>query len=348
MISDIELDPSWSGFRDEALKYGLRTCWSTPILSSGGGILGTFVVYYLERSDPTDSEREMAEIVVRTAAIAIERKQSEEALKLAEEELRGYAVELERRVQERTAKLQEVIEQMEEFSYTVSHDLRAPVRAINGYARALREDFGEALTKDAGSFLDRIITSGTRMDRLIMDVLTYTRLSRREFDLQAVSLDKLLRDVIQQYPEIESSDARIIVDSDLGYVQGHEPSLSQAVSNLISNAVKFVVPGRPSKICIRSERLGTQVRLWVEDNGIGIQPAHQRRLFGIFERVHPGESYEGTGIGLAIVRKAMERMGGRFGVESDGVTGSRFWIELSEAPRNNHESERGNDFVGGG
>jgi signal transduction histidine kinase len=107
--------------------------------------------------------------------------------------------------------------------------------------------------------------------------------------------------------------------------------LSRAISNLLDNAVKFVRPRTPPKIRVWHEHKGKGVRLWIEDNGIGIDPAHQGMLFRAFERIHPEQGYEGTGIGLAIVRKAIERMGGQVGVESDGKTGSRFWIELPEA-----------------
>jgi signal transduction histidine kinase len=116
---------------------------------------------------------------------------------------------------------------------------------------------------------------------------------------------------------------------------------------LLNNALKFVVPDRPLRVRIWSETREDRVRLWVEDNGIGIIPAHQKRLFGMFERLHPEDSYEGTGVGLAIVRKATERMGGKVGVESDGLSGSRFWIELMAAPGNSDECETGNASVGG-
>jgi signal transduction histidine kinase len=266
--------------------------------------------------------------------VALERQRTAQDLRRTQQELRKHADELELRVQERTVKLQDAIAQMEEFSYTVSHDLRAPVRAIHGYANALREDSSDCMREEALSFLDRIITSSSRMDRLILDVLTYTRLSRREFDLQAVSLDELLREIIQQYSAIESSEARIVVDPNLGSVVGHEPSLSQTISNLLDNALKFVAPGRSARVHVWSERRESQIRLWVEDNGIGIMPAHQKRLFTMFERIHPDGSYDGTGIGLAIVRKAVERMGGKVGVESDGASGSKFWIELTMANNN--------------
>src|SRR5262249_8081014 len=109
-------------------------------------------------------------------------------------------------------------------------------------------------------------------------------------------------------------------------------SLSQAISNLLNNAVKFVAPGVTPKIRLRAERPDGDVRLWIEDNGIGIKPEYQHRLFSVFERIHPEKNYEGTGIGIAILRKAAERMGGKVGVESEGETGSKFWIQLPAAP----------------
>jgi signal transduction histidine kinase len=115
-------------------------------------------------------------------------------------------------------------------------------------------------------------------------------------------------------------------------VLAHEPSLSQVISNLLSNAVKFVAPGTHPRVLIGFEATSSTVRLWFQDNGIGIKREYQQRLFGMFERLHPEREYEGTGIGLAIVRKAMERMNGRVGMASDGVSGSRFWIELPPAP----------------
>jgi signal transduction histidine kinase len=125
--------------------------------------------------------------------------------------------------------------------------------------------------------------------------------------------------------------AQIILPEKLGNVMAHEASLTQVLSNLLSNAVKFVNPQTIPQIDIRAEHRNGKVRLWITDNGIGIKPEFQSRLFRMFERINPGMRYEGTGIGLAIVKKAVERMGGTVGVESDGVTGTSFWIELSSA-----------------
>lgn len=253
-----------------------------------------------------------------------ERKKMEEAIRHAKNEL-------EARVQERTASLREAMAQMEEFSYTVSHDLRAPVRAMHGYAEIVMEDYGDRLDETALEYLDRIIRGGRRMDQLIQDILTYSRLSRREVQLKPLNLDSLVREIVQQYPSMRPPAATIVICGTLPAVFGHEPSLVQAISNLLTNATKFVTTGIAPKVRVRCEPRGSEVRLWVEDNGIGIRPEHQHRLFGLFERIHPEQRYEGTGIGLAIVRKAVERMGGTAGVESDGISGSNFWIQLPAA-----------------
>jgi PAS domain S-box-containing protein len=242
----------------------------------------------------------------------------------------SYA-ELEQRVAERTASLRQAIAQMEEFSYSVSHDLRAPVRAMKGYTEAILEDYGDRLDARGRDYLDRILRGSSRMEQLIHDVLTYSRLGRFEIQLQPVSLDKLLHDVIQQYPEMQPPNAEIAVREPLLEVLGHEPSLTQAVSNLLSNGVKFVAPGTTPKLKVWTQQVNGSVRLWFEDNGIGINPKYQSRLFGMFERVHQNSAYDGNGIGLAIVRKAAEKMGGSVGVQSDGATGSSFWIELPAA-----------------
>jgi signal transduction histidine kinase len=220
---------------------------------------------------------------------------------------------------------------MEEFSYSVSHDLRAPVRAMQGYAQALLEDYGQRLDTTGREYLDHIIRSGTRMDRLVRDILTYSRVARAELALQTVSLDVLIQDIIRHYPEMQSPRASITLKPQLGRVLAHEPSLTQAISNLLCNAVKFVPAGVTPAVQVYSERRNSHLRLWVRDNGIGIKPEHQGRLFGLFQRIHPDEKHEGTGVGLAIVRKAVERMGGKVGLESNGA-GSEFWIELPAAP----------------
>jgi PAS domain S-box-containing protein len=260
-----------------------------------------------------------------------ERKRAESALRDAQESLEQHADALEGMVAERTARLQQAVQQMEEFSYTVAHDLRAPLRAMGTYARILDEDFGQRLDESGRDYLRRIAEAGNRMDRLIRDLLAYSHVARAPVTSERVSLERLAIEARQQYRASSDSPAEITIEQPLLEVNGHDALLAQVLGNLIGNAVKFVRPKTVVLINIRTERRGSRVRLWVEDNGIGVAPEQQARIWGMFERGHPKSGYEGTGVGLALVRKAVERMSGEAGVESDGATGSRFWIELPAA-----------------
>jgi PAS domain S-box-containing protein len=318
-VDDVQTANLDERIRDVVTREGIRSLAFLPITYEGR-LLGKFMIYYDVPHHFTPEELQPAQTIVAQVAFAIERRRTGE--------------NLERMVNERTVSLREAIAQMEEFSYSISHDLRAPVRAMQCYAEVLMEDYGTELDQHAKKYLDRIIQSGVRMDRLIQDILTYSRLSRREIKLQPISLDKLTRDIVGQYLDIKPASAvDISIDGALMPVVGHEASLSQAISNLLNNAVKFTAPGTKPKVQVWTERRNGDVRLWVEDNGIGIKPEYQHRLFNVFERVHPEKNYEGTGIGLAIVRKAAERMGGKAGVESNGVDGSKFWIQLPAAEK---------------
>lgn len=250
----------------------------------------------------------------------------------ARETMGERRLELEQLVTERTASLREAITQMEEFSYTVSHDLRSPLRAIQGYAEIVLEDYKDRLDAPGRNYLERISRACARMDRLTQDVLTYSKIGRAVVRMEPVSLDKLVAETIHQYIHAPDLQSGVVVEGPLPSVMGYEPSLVQAVSNLLANAVKFVPQGELPRVRVWADRRDDQVRLWVEDHGIGVPPEYQERIWGMFERLNPHHHYDGTGIGLAIVRKTIEQMGGRVGLESDGKTGSRFWIQLPAAP----------------
>jgi signal transduction histidine kinase len=226
--------------------------------------------------------------------------------------------------------LHEAIDQMQEFSYSMSHDLRSPLRAMRTYSEALLTDHADQLDDQGRQLLQRIAKSGARMDQLIQDLLSYSQVSRQDMQLAPVSLDRLVGELAQQYPELNPEHVDMEVIGTLGSVIAHESSLTQVLANLLENGVKFVKPGTRPRLQIRSEKApgNGRLRVWVEDNGIAIKPEYQKRIFGLFERLHNDRQFEGTGIGLAIVRKAMERMNGAVGVVSDGANGSRFWIEL--------------------
>jgi len=253
---------------------------------------------------------------------------------------------LEEKVRERTAELQDRNEELEAFGYTISHDLRAPLRAMFGFSQALLEDYGDRLDTTGREYAERIAGGARAMDELIQDLLAYSKLSRAELTVGPVDLARVLRDTSTQLQtEIRSRGARLSVEEPLPTVLGHAATLAQVVANLLANGIKFVAPGRTPELRIGAQSRDGKVRLWVEDNGIGIDAEHHERIFHVFERLHATEAYPGTGIGLAIVRKGMERMGGRAGVESRPGEGSRFWIELPAAEQVD-ERERQYDSAG--
>ena len=233
--------------------------------------------------------------------------------------------ELERLVAERTAKLQELVGELEHFSYSITHDMRAPLRAMKGFAEVVDELSTDA-QPELRQFVRRIMTAADRMDSLIRDALNYSRAVRQELPLEPVDSGALLRGMLDSYPELQPSKALIQVQGQLPMVMANEAGLTQCFSNLLGNAVKFVQPGQTPHIRVRAEPRNEWIRIWVEDNGIGIAASMMPRIFDMFSRGH--NNYEGTGIGLALVRKVVQRMGGKVGVESEEGKGSRFWIEL--------------------
>jgi signal transduction histidine kinase len=237
-------------------------------------------------------------------------------------ERKHAAEELARRAQELTHANAE----LEAFAYSVSHDLRTPLRAMQGLGIALQEDFGAVLKPQAQDYLRRIVGAAKRMDALILDLLAYSRIGRGQSVHQAVDLDPLWSAVRDELGA--SQAAELTLELPLGRVWGNRSLLAQIATNLVANAVKFVAEGVKPRVEVRSQTANGRVRVSVTDNGIGIDPAHQVRIFGIFERLHGVEQYPGTGIGLALVKKAVESMNGAVGVESRLGAGSCFWFEL--------------------
>ena len=207
--------------------------------------------------------------------------------------------------------------------------MRAPLRAMSSFSQMLLES-AEILSPESRDYCQRILTGAARLDRLIQDALSYSRAVLQDLPLEPVDLSKLVRGILDTYPNFHPEKADVRIEGKLPTVLGNEALLTQCFSNLLGNAVKFVASGVRPKVRVRSEPDSGVFKVWVEDNGIGIPKHAQNRLFGMFQKLD--NQYEGTGIGLAIVRKVVDRMGGQVGVESEPGKGSQFWVVLRRAP----------------
>ncbi|MBD0266917.1 MAG: CHASE3 domain-containing protein [Cyanobacteria bacterium Co-bin8] len=327
-IEDLTTSEQPLSLYEQLRSRGIRSCLSIPLMVQEK-LIGELA---LAAAAPVAFDEEARIIVEEVAAqLAIALEQSK-----LRDQLQTYAAELEQRVEERTLQLQEMNQELEAFTYSVSHDLRAPLRTMQGFAQALLEDYGDQIDPLGQEYIQSIIKDSVQMETLISDLLAYSRLTRQEINPRPTQLTVVVQEAQQQLAApIKESQAQITLSSELPVVYAHHSILVQVIVNLLSNAIKFVQPGTPPHIEIyaQEERQSQQdwVKLWVSDNGIGIAPRYQERIFQVFERLHGNERYAGTGIGLAIVRTGIERMGGSVGVESYLGQGSRFWIALPKA-----------------
>ncbi|MGN6552587.1 MAG: sensor histidine kinase [Verrucomicrobiota bacterium] len=247
------------------------------------------------------------------------------ARKAVAEEIKSLNSELNRRVNDLT----DVNKELESFNYSISHDLRAPLRSIASFTQIVLTQYDQVLPEQGQDYLRRVESAAKYMDKLLMDLLDYSRLSRSQIVLSGVSLESAVSDVLFSIDqEIRARNASVEIARPLGQVIGHPATVRQILFNLIANALKFTAANKPPRIRIWTERADGLLRIWVEDNGIGIPAQFHRKIFGLFQRLHSQNAYPGTGVGLAMVQKGVERMAGRIGVDSEIGKGSRFWFVL--------------------
>jgi PAS domain S-box-containing protein len=241
----------------------------------------------------------------------------------AEQEIAALNAELSRRV----AELEELNRELETFSYSVSHDLRAPVRAMDGFARMVLEDHGAALPEEGRRRLAVIRERSQHLGRLIDGLLRLSRVGRCPLAPEAVDMEAAVTEALTDLDPVDLSR----VELDRGPLPGApaDPTLVRQVwTNLLANAVKYSRPAAAPRILIRGEIRGAEAVYSIADNGVGLDPAHAGRLFGVFQRLHRPEEFEGTGIGLALVQRVVQRHGGTVGAEGAPGAGARFWFTL--------------------
>jgi PAS domain S-box-containing protein len=326
---DVMTPPEWMPRSREALAELKLTGRTTPyekeyLRKDGSRWWGLFAASGI-------GENQGVEFVIDIS----EKKQAEQALSETRKALEQSNEALEKVVEERTAKLRDLVAELHQVSYAMVHDMRAPLRAMRGFAELLDAMNNPSTPPVARDYRRRIVLAAERLDHLVTDALNYTKILDQEPQIQPVDLHQLIHELIETYPNLHSDHAEIIIERHLPTVLGNKALLTQCFSNLLGNAVKFVAPGVKPRVRVWHEMIAGEcreqrcVRIWVEDNGIGIPKEVQGRMFQIFHRFH--DDYPGTGIGLAIVRKVADRMGGSVGVESEPGRGSKFWVNIPAA-----------------
>jgi PAS domain S-box-containing protein len=321
VVSDIAADPLWAKHRTAALESGLMACTSVPILGRRGDVLGTLAVYYAKPMRPPTLDVQLLSVGSALAALALERAQDEEVIKVAQ-------ASLEERVKERTAQLEAANKELEAFSYSVSHDLRAPLRTIDGFTQIISQRYRERLDGEAQAYFDRVRAGCQRMSELIDDLLrlsmvTRGGVTRQDLDLSEVA--RLVFDALQQ----GQPQRRVAVNVAAGlYVRGDPKLLRVLLENLLGNAWKFTAKKPLAEIGFTAQVQDGAVVYRISDNGAGFDMKYADRLFAPFERLHHRDQFEGTGIGLATAQRVVRMHGGRIWAQSAPEQGTEMFFTL--------------------
>ena len=249
--------------------------------------------------------------------------------------------ELEKRIHQRTAQLEETNKELETFTYSVSHDLKAPLRGIDGYSRLLVEEYADKLDDEGLFFLNNVWQSAKQMNQLIEDLLAYSRMERKELYHATIDLKSLIQNLLDQRShDIEQCQIKITIDLPFETIKSDTETLRQVLTNYLDNAIKYAKKGFPNAVAIGGRQDKAYWTLWVKDSGVGFDPKYIDRIFEIFQRLHRTEEYPGTGVGLAIVRKAAARIGGRVRANSAPGKGSTFYLDIPKKETQRHRRIR--------
>lgn len=297
--------------------------WATSVALCFAAVLGLREAWI---------QRQEQRLLTTLSGVNDEMLVSNRELSKSEMRYRSLSSELEQRVVERTRELQQAYRELENFSYAAAHDLKAPLRSVDGFGAMLAEEYGDRLDEKGRGYLQRMRRSALKMSELIDDLLAYARVERREFEWSAVFVPALIDKVVaEQKEELELGDVQLQVDVGALSVHADSDGLLMACRNLLQNSIKFSRQSRPPRVAIAVTERDGGVCISFTDNGIGFDMSYHERIFEMFQRLHRAEEIPGTGIGLAIVRKAVERMGGRVWAKSSPGSGATFYLQLQTA-----------------
>ena len=313
VVENISLDPLWEDYKEIALEYGHKACWSIPIMDFEENVLGTFAVYYTQPRKPTPAEMELIKTSANLAALAIHNHN-------VKDDLKNYAEELKRSNSD-----------LRDFAHIASHDLQEPLRKISIFSDRLQEAKSQ-LSEQHRDYLSRMGNAAHRMQALIDDLLQLSQITAKGKPFKKVDLSEIFREVIEDLETRLTETQGKITLGDLPILDADPSQMRQLLQNLIENALKYHKPDIPPVIHLDCQP--SQNGCWeisVQDNGIGLDEKFSERIFVPLERLHGRSAYEGTGIGLAICKKIVSRHGGRITVKSQLGEGSTFTITLPKS-----------------
>ncbi|TET28107.1 MAG: PAS domain S-box protein [Candidatus Heimdallarchaeota archaeon] len=328
-IPDVESSDLEESYLNRTRRLKIKSFIAFPIISDREDLIGILNLGSYKTKEIQQVDILFFESIIRLFATAIRRTQ-------AEDDLRKLNEELELRVQQRTAQLVSVNKELEAFSYSVSHDLRTPLRSIDGFSQALLEDYADQLDETGKDYLTRVRSACTRMSNLIDNILDLSRLTRKDMDLREINLSNLAKEITSEFQENEPNrKVKVNIKNNIK-ILGDSTLIRTIMENLFGNAWKFTSKNQKARIDFGKKIINNEEVYYIQDNGVGFDMAYADKLFAVFQRLHTYSEFRGTGIGLAIVQRIINRHGGRIWAESEVGKGSTFYFTI---PRDQRKEE---------